>query len=58
MGNIIKKCDILSVKPIDKLHFKDKNYERSTIGGIISLICIIILLYSGIYKFFDIFNNE
>jgi len=58
MGNIIKKCDILSVRPIDKLRFKRETYQQSTIGGIVSLISIIILLYAGISKFVDIVNHE
>jgi len=58
MGNIIKKCDIFSVKPIDKLRFKRENYQQSTIGGVISLISIIILIYAGITKFVDIVNHE
>jgi len=58
MGNIIKKCDILSVRPIDKLRFKRKTYQQSTIGGIISLISIIILLYAGISKFMIIYKHE
>jgi len=58
MGNLIKKCDILSVKPCDKLRFKRETYQQSTIGGIVSLILIIILLSAGITKFVDIVKHE
>jgi len=58
MGNIIKKCDILSVKPIDKLRFKCETYQQSTIGGIVSLISIIILVYAGISKFLIILRHK
>ena len=50
MGNILKQFDLLSVKPIDKIRFKNDTYEKSTIGGIASLLCVLILIYLGYLK--------
>ena len=41
--SFIKSFDIISPRPMDKLHFMGGNNRKSTFGGIISILVIIII---------------
>ena len=58
MKSFIKKADFFTVNPVDSLYFDEKKDDTTVLGGICSIILIIVLVIFAIIQAIPILNGE